>query len=1469
LETCSKCGICKYTKKQCNPKGSANPIVYFCGEAPGPEENEQGVPFVGRAGKYLSAMLDGLGLNENNCRFYNTVRCYPQVSDMDYGFRTPTEEEIGNCIHYVNEDIMNTSPKVIVTLGNTPSRAFIGEKFTSITKCHGQIYHVEIENTEYIVIPAYHPSYVMRQSKNISIRLEFKKDIQLAISIGEGNNTPSVSISNKDNYKEFGNETVLCLTYKEFDNFCKEEIDNSETCAYDIETNAREVRSSDHHVVGFSLASRAERGCYVVMNSLDYTMSDIDRKCTEARLRKILLIKKSTMVFNCMHELPATLNWLRVTIPNIDDIFVKVKLMMANAAEYAGSGGLKIQCVTKLGVKDWSADLDLYFDMLRNLDKNRDNMRNLVSKYYDSSEVQKTMDEIERIYKDPETFSNEVISYGLVPFKLIGKYGATDSAILYTLNDYYDKLMTDEGNKLGVDLFKGYNCWMHHHIAGFLLERNGAFWNEDHANELSDWCNTGMQDSLKEMIFSQLSDSYIRSKLEYDFSQYLKDNYLDVILGTSAVPKRMYKNSVSIVLKDDGQSKLREDLKMMSLVPNDKGIIKLELGNIITLSKLYISNHKEIYDKWYSEYMSNFRENNHTIKEMKDLLNPTSTNDKFREFVSGILVTEDITYAKLYASLLDMISMPDFNIDSKYDNSGNLMYTGDDRSLLSLVVKLSKMDIPSRSKLSVIVKFLSSGRNFKSWKVRRLVSDSLGYSLTSTKDEYIIEMYNLFVLCGIDIDNEETWTEQFRWFYNFRLYKKYSKILSTYINGKVGRDNVWLVDEKSYRNGDPLTRRETRYFDAPNVIVPGKMLAYQSEFHVNMAASGRWKCLTGDTLICLAGGSTVMIKDLLGKSGFFVKSYNGSSGLIVNGFCNGCAITGYNVKVVKVVIDDGNYFRCTHDHRIMMSNGYYKEASNLSCGDIIMTVDSYHTVKYVIEQPYTEDFVYDLDIDTYHNFVISLGRNDKVIVHNSGFHTLSSTVKYIYTSRFKHGIIAAPDASACFTGDTNIVTSFNDSLKISKISDLVGSEFKVTSYDTSTSKFVEGHAHDCRIVRYANIIEYITWSNDKTTSCTADHRFLVYGTEEYIYASDIIPGVTIIRSVYSKRYMFAKRIRVMHLENPVPVYCFEVDNWNNFLIGDGVISHNCEVKVLAAQAKEKNLLDAIAQGLDLHRFTASKIYHCTQEQVTSIQRKCAKAAVFGIIYGEAEKSFADSSCHGNMDEAKAIFGELFGNFPGIKDYIDESHKQYLETGKVTLPITGRFINVDDMDGGNNGGDKDRVLRQSQNVRIQGQAGDICGEILYKIFSLIEENNMKSKPFCYIHDSIEIDIHPEEVFKMIDIASYAFNKFPSEHFNVPISSDVVIGPSMGQEISVEELNPSKDFKEAEIVLKGFEDDIDELESIWKDAYRVVDRDTEFEKDIEPKEVLVPRSGLFQKKVNLSSKMGTKRIETQRKYKVIIA
>lgn len=310
-------------------------------------------------------------------------------------------------------------------------------------------------------------------------------------------------------------------------------------------------------------------------------------------------------------------------------------------------------------------------------------------------------------------------------------------------------------------------------------------------------------------------------------------------------------------------------------------------------------------------------------------------------------------------------------------------------------------------------------------------------------------------------------------------------------------------------------------------------------------------------------------------------------------------------------------------------------------------------------------------------------------------------------------------------------------------------------------------------------------------------------------------------------------VKQVELDEPIDVYDMEVDEHHNFCVscndGTSVVVHNC------------------------------KAFNKPMEEVTKAERSFAKGAVFGLLYGESERSFAETFTHGDIDRAKEIFNSIFTAFPGIKTYIEKAHQQYRDHKKVTL-LTDRFIDLTEIER-QNGNDTDRILRQSQNYVIQGSCCDIAGLILYKICEFIKNNNMKSKPFCFIHDSIEIDCDPSETFRMIDALTPLFNQYPRDSFGVPMASDIVLSTNMGAECEVVEHIHDDDYKHIELTLEGFKDDLDELYEHWLPVYQSVAYTDDESSIVEER---FSRSGLFQKKITFSKDIGTTKIKLNRKF-----
>jgi DNA polymerase len=137
--------------------GSIDAQLMFVGEAPGADEDEQGEPFVGKAGQLLTKIIQATGLSRADVYIANILKCRPDTPGQSAGNRKPTSDEMATCIPYLHEQIDLIRPRVIVALGATAVEGLLG-KTLGITKLRGT--WKTYRGTP--LMPTYHPAYLLR-----------------------------------------------------------------------------------------------------------------------------------------------------------------------------------------------------------------------------------------------------------------------------------------------------------------------------------------------------------------------------------------------------------------------------------------------------------------------------------------------------------------------------------------------------------------------------------------------------------------------------------------------------------------------------------------------------------------------------------------------------------------------------------------------------------------------------------------------------------------------------------------------------------------------------------------------------------------------------------------------------------------------------------------------------------------------------------------------------------------------------------------------------------------------------------------------------------------------------------------------------------------------------------------------------------------------------------------------------------
>jgi len=169
--------ICKNCKNIVIGKGNENADILFVGEAPGKNEDEQGLPFVGAAGKNLDELLKKVGLSLDDIYVANILKCRPPEN------RDPLPEEIKAHTPWLIEQIKKINPLVVCSLGNYATKFFLANgdvdrmiNQPGITSIHGKVRFVEIQGMRIKLIPLFHPAAIIYNRNLLS---SWEKDMEI------------------------------------------------------------------------------------------------------------------------------------------------------------------------------------------------------------------------------------------------------------------------------------------------------------------------------------------------------------------------------------------------------------------------------------------------------------------------------------------------------------------------------------------------------------------------------------------------------------------------------------------------------------------------------------------------------------------------------------------------------------------------------------------------------------------------------------------------------------------------------------------------------------------------------------------------------------------------------------------------------------------------------------------------------------------------------------------------------------------------------------------------------------------------------------------------------------------------------------------------------------------------------------------------------------------------------------------
>ena len=218
------------------------------------------------------------------------------------------------------------------------------------------------------------------------------------------------------------------------------------------------------------------------------------------------------------------------------------------------------------------------------------------------------------------------------------------------------------------------------------------------------------------------------------------------------------------------------------------------------------------------------------------------------------------------------------------------------------------------------------------------------------------------------------------------------------------------------------------------------------------------------------------------------------------------------------------------------------------------------------------------------------------------------------------------------------------------------------------------------------------------------------------------------------RYELGRRIRKVFLPK------------EGFIFADADYSQ-IELRILASMSGDAELIAAYRSEEDIHRITASKVFHVPFDEVTDLQRRNAKAVNFGIVYGISSFGLSQDLSI-SREEAKMYIEEYFATYPGVKAFLDSAKENAKKDG-YSLTMYGRRRPIPELKS-SNFMQRQFGERVAMNAPVQGTAADIIKIAMIKVYNRLEREGMKSRLLLQIHDELLVETAEDEKDAVLNI-----------------------------------------------------------------------------------------------------------------------
>lgn len=277
-----------------------------------------------------------------------------------------------------------------------------------------------------------------------------------------------------------------------------------------------------------------------------------------------------------------------------------------------------------------------------------------------------------------------------------------------------------------------------------------------------------------------------------------------------------------------------------------------------------------------------------------------------------------------------------------------------------------------------------------------------------------------------------------------------------------------------------------------------------------------------------------------------------------------------------------------------------------------------------------------------------------------------------------------------------------------------------------------------------------------------------------------------------------------------------------------------ELRIIASLANELKMLDAFNRGEDAHRFAASQVYNKMMKDITSEERVIGKRVNFAMVYGQTAKNLAETmKC--SVQRAETVLQNFYMGVEAISRWKIEKENFTLEHGCVVTPF-GRHIPIP----GYKSKSRSKIAevkRLAVNYSVQSPASDIVEDTMINVWHSLYDHNFRSKMIAQVHDSMEFDCYPGELFSLLNRVKKIGQDDIRTRFpwvKCPLRLDFEIGTSWGgaMECSIKNLDQDS----CVLMMEGFDFDLNKFVDVASRAYDVESKIIKTEKfDVNKKDV----------------------------------